>query len=64
MIGGCTDPAQVIPHGCNIGVIYGYAQGSGYQRVTGHLEQGQGYWILLNNVNVTGGPTVSVETVD
>jgi hypothetical protein len=60
MIGGCTDPAQVIPEGCDIGVIYGYAQGTGYQRVTEHLEQGKGYWILLNNVD--GGGTISVET--
>jgi hypothetical protein len=62
MIGGCTHAAQVIPHGCNIGVIYGYAQGLGYQRVTGHLASGEGYWILLNNV--AGGGTISVETVD
>jgi hypothetical protein len=62
MIGGCTDPAQVIPHGCDIGVIYGYVQGAGYQRVTGNLERCKGYWILLNNV--AGGATISVETVD
>jgi hypothetical protein len=29
MIGGCTAPAQVISHGCDIGVIYGYVQGIG-----------------------------------
>ncbi|MFX0201170.1 MAG: hypothetical protein ACFFCW_34060, partial [Candidatus Hodarchaeota archaeon] len=62
MIGGCTDPARVLSHVCNIGVIYGYAQGAGYQRVTGHLEWGKGYWILLNNV--AGGATISVETID
>jgi hypothetical protein len=62
MIGGCTHPAQVIPHDCNIGVIYGYTQGMGYQRITGHLERGKGYWILLNNVDTEA--TIFVETVD
>jgi hypothetical protein len=42
MIGGCTDPAQVIPHDCEVGVIYGYVQGAGYERVTSHLERGKG----------------------
>ena len=31
-------------------MIYRYAQGTGYQRVTGHLEPGEGYWILLKDV--------------
>ena len=62
MIGGCTDPAKVISSGCDVGVIYGYTQGTGYQRVTGSLEPGKGYWILLNNVDT--GATISVETVD
>jgi hypothetical protein len=62
MIGGCTDPAQVIPHGCDIVVIYGYAQGVGYQRVTGQLERSKGYWILLNNM--ANEATISVEAVD
>jgi hypothetical protein len=30
MIGGCTDPAQVIPRSCDIVVIYDYAPGIGY----------------------------------
>jgi hypothetical protein len=50
MIGGCTDPALVIPHNCDSRVIYGYTQGIGYQRVTGSLERGKGYWILLDDV--------------
>jgi hypothetical protein len=64
MIGGCTDPAKVSPNGCDIGVIYHYVQGTGYQRVTASqpLEAGEGYWILLNNV--AEGATVTVETVD
>jgi hypothetical protein len=64
MIGGCTAPAQVIPQGCNIGVIYRYVQGIGYQRVTASepLEAGEGYWILLNNV--IEGATITVEKVD
>ena len=60
MIGGGTQPAKVVSHECNIGVIYGYTQGAGYQRVTDQLERGKGYWILLNNV--AGGATISVET--
>jgi hypothetical protein len=58
MIGGCSDPAQVIPYSCNISVIYEYVPGTGYKRVT-DLEQGKGYWILLKNV--TSGATITVE---
>ena len=52
MIGGCTDPAQVIPHNCASRVIYGYTQGLGYQRVQAleNLTPGQGYWILFDDV--------------
>jgi hypothetical protein len=49
MIWGCSSSAHVSSNNCNIGVIYRYVQGAGYQRVTGHLEPGQGYWILLKN---------------
>ena len=62
MIGGCSSLAQVSSNHCNIGVIYGYVQGVGYQRVTGHLEPGEGYWILLNDLY--GEATIAVETVD
>lgn len=52
MIGGCTYPALASSDSCSIGVIYGYIQGAGYQRISELecLEAGQGYWILLNNV--------------
>ena len=51
MIGGCTNPASVSSESCNIGVIYGYVKGTGYQRIleTEKLEPGKGYWILFNN---------------
>ena len=62
MIGGCSSLAQVSSTHCNISVIYRYVQGAGYQRVTGHLAPGEGYWILFNNVD--GEATISVETVD
>ena len=62
MIGGCSSSAQVSSNHCDVGVIYRYVQGAGYQRVTSHLEPGQGYWILLNDVD--GGATISVKTVD
>lgn len=52
MIGGCSYPAQASADSCNIGVIYGYVQGYGYQRVleSESLEPGQGYWIELKDV--------------
>ena len=61
MIGGCTHPARVIPDGCDIDVIYEYVPGAGYQRVPEPycLEPGEGYWILLKNVN--GEATISVK---
>jgi hypothetical protein len=64
MIGGCTHSAQVIPHGCDIGVIYGFSQEAGYQRVpeSEPLEPGQGYWILINNAIPEA--TISAEMVD
>jgi hypothetical protein len=64
MIGGCTQPAQVVPYGCEIGVIYGFNQEVGYQRIPEPelLEPGRGYWILLNNAIPEA--TISVETGD
>jgi hypothetical protein len=62
MIGGCSSLAQVSSSNCAIGVIYRYVQGAGYQLVTGHLEPGEGYWILLNDVD--GEATLSVESVN
>lgn len=52
MIGGCTSDAKVSSDKCSIGVIYGYVQGAGYQRVLGSemLKPGKGYWILFNDV--------------
>lgn len=52
MIGGCTSDAKALSVNCSIGVIYGYVQGTGYQRVSESetLKPGRGYWILLNNV--------------
>ncbi|MGA1863909.1 MAG: C25 family cysteine peptidase [bacterium] len=29
-------------------VVYDYKQGLGYERITGELEAGKGYWILMN----------------
>jgi hypothetical protein len=64
MIGGCSSSAQTSPNHCNVGAIYTYVQGAGYQRVLAseYLEPGTGYWILLNNV--AGEGTITVETVD
>jgi hypothetical protein len=52
MIGGCTSDAKASGDNCNIGVIYGYEQGSGYKRIQEgeNLETGKGYWILFENV--------------
>ena len=52
MIGGCTFKEKAASKNCDIGVIYGYEEGVGYQRiqVTENLEPGEGYWILLNNI--------------
>jgi phage anti-repressor protein len=52
MIGGCTSEAKAISENCNIGVIYGFVQEGGYQRVqeSENLQTGKGYWILLNNL--------------
>ena len=58
MIGGCFSLAQASSSNCNIGVIYRDVQGVGYQRVTGHLEPGEGYWILLKDVAAPGSLTV------
>jgi hypothetical protein len=62
MIGGCTDLARVMPHGCDIGVIYGYVQGLGYERVLGSepLEPGKGYWILFSNTSEGAAFTASI----
>jgi hypothetical protein len=51
MIGGCTLDAKASGDNCNIGVIYGYEQGSGYKRVQegGNLKHGKGYWIFFEN---------------
>ncbi|MGA1841963.1 MAG: hypothetical protein ACMUIU_15195 [bacterium] len=43
-------------------VIYGYDKDVGYIRVTGNLETGKGYWILLNEAKsftLTGQPIYS-----
>jgi hypothetical protein len=52
MVGGCTLEAKATSESCDIGVIYGYIQGSGYQRVqeSENLQPGKGYWILFNNL--------------
>ena len=52
MIGGCTSEAKATSESCDIGVIYGYLQDSGYQRIqeSENLQPGKGYWILLNNL--------------
>jgi hypothetical protein len=62
MIGGCTSDAEASSDKCSIEVIYGYVQGTGYQRITESetLEPGKGYWILLNNV--IGQAELRVET--
>jgi hypothetical protein len=52
MIGGCTSPAlaSIESGDSDIVVIYGYASGSGYQRVREgeNLEPGKGYWISIS----------------
>ncbi|MFX0202968.1 MAG: hypothetical protein ACFFCW_43245 [Candidatus Hodarchaeota archaeon] len=52
MIGGCSSSAQVSSNNCNIGMIYRYVQGIGYQQVLAseYLEPGEGYWILFKDV--------------
>jgi hypothetical protein len=52
LIGACTEPAKASVDTGNVGVIYRFTQGFGYQRVppSGHLEAGQGYWILIRDV--------------
>ncbi|MGA1840775.1 MAG: C-type lectin domain-containing protein, partial [bacterium] len=63
MIGGCTSNARPITDNCNIGVIYKYVKGTGYQRVleSEDLESGQGYWILFKNVEDQASLTVHGE---
>lgn len=53
MIGGCTSSAQASADSCNIGVIYGYIQGSGYKRIREgeFLEPGKGFWILFTDIS-------------
>jgi hypothetical protein len=60
MIGGCSCLALVSSNNCNIGVIYEYVLGEGYRRVTGHLEQGKGFWILLKDVTDQASLSVQV----
>jgi hypothetical protein len=52
LIGGCSSPAKASANNCNIGAIYGYEPGTGYQRLlkSERLMPGRGYWILLNNI--------------
>jgi hypothetical protein len=52
MIGGCTYEAQPFTYNCDIGVIYGYEQGKGYQRIleTESLMPGSGYWALFKGL--------------
>ncbi|MGA1863774.1 MAG: hypothetical protein ACMUHX_01800 [bacterium] len=52
MIGGCSYPAEASVDRCQISVIYEYAQGIGYQRLTESelLMPGKGYWVLLEDV--------------
>ncbi|MGA1841027.1 MAG: hypothetical protein ACMUIU_10410 [bacterium] len=65
MIGGCTSPAlPSIESGAgNIVVIYGYVQGTGYERVRvlegDNLERGKGYWI-----SVSGPAKVIIESIE
>jgi hypothetical protein len=51
MIGGCSSDAEASEYKCNIGVIYGYEQGSGYKRIQEgeNLKPGKGYWILFED---------------
>ena len=60
MIGGCSSSAGASVTNGNIGVIYGYDPGSGYQRLQApyDLEPGHGYWILLGNTS--GGVALKV----
>jgi hypothetical protein len=64
MIGGCTTGALPITDNCNIGVIYRYVKGAGYQRIleTENLEPGKGYWILFADISDQSG--LIVETVE
>ena len=52
MIGGCTLQAKALVDSGNIRVIYGYAQGAGYQRIleSEYLEPGKGYWIKFKDI--------------
>jgi outer membrane protein assembly factor BamB len=52
MIGGCTLQANASVDSGNIRVIYGYEQGSGYERVleSEYLEPGKGYWIKFEDI--------------
>lgn len=62
MIGGCTYPAQASVENGDIGIIYGFLRGTGYQRLleSEKLEPGKGYWILYRNI--TGQAQLHVET--
>ncbi|MGA1865234.1 MAG: hypothetical protein ACMUHX_09245 [bacterium] len=52
MIGGCTYAARPTTDNCDIGVIYRFIRGMGYERVlpTGVMNPGEGFWILLKEV--------------
>jgi hypothetical protein len=52
IIGGCTEPAKASLDAGNIGVIYRFTQGLGYQQVdeSENVKAGQGYWVLIRDV--------------
>jgi hypothetical protein len=52
MIGGCTSGARPTADSCDIGVIYRYTKGAGYQRIfdSEDLKPGEGFWILIKEV--------------
>ena len=66
MIGGCSTPAQVTTDSCNISVIYSFKQDIGYKRIqpTENIEQGQGYWLLLDGNGIEGECIFSVQAIN
>ncbi|MGA1863726.1 MAG: PQQ-binding-like beta-propeller repeat protein [bacterium] len=64
MIGSCTSGARPKTDSCDMGVIYRYTKGAGYQRVsdTEDLISGEGFWILLKDV--AGQCKITVEPTE
>jgi hypothetical protein len=63
MIGGCGSPAQASVDHCNIGVIYGFDNETGYKRIPDGecLEPGKGYWIFIENTTYESRISVTVD---